>query len=51
MRPCFPANVDEMIGCGEGAGLKLLMREEAGSLQQENRDAGVQWTWLCMERD
>jgi SAM-dependent methyltransferase len=50
-RPCFPADTDHLIGCGEGANLKLLMRRAAGSLQQENKDAGVRWTWLCMERD
>ncbi|HEX8064028.1 MAG TPA: class I SAM-dependent methyltransferase [Allosphingosinicella sp.] len=50
-RPCFGANVDQMIGCAEGAGLKLLMRQEAESVQQQNRDAGVRWTWLCLERD
>jgi SAM-dependent methyltransferase len=50
-RPCFHADVDRMTGWGEGAGLKLLMRREADSVQQKNRDAGVRWTWLCMERD
>jgi SAM-dependent methyltransferase len=49
-RPCFHADVDRMIGWGEGAGLKLLMRPEAESVQQKNREAGVRWTWLCMER-
>jgi SAM-dependent methyltransferase len=50
-RPCFHADVDRMIGWGEAAGLKLLMRREADSVQQKNRDAGVWWTWLCMARD
>lgn len=49
-RPCFPADVDRMIGWGEGADLKLLLRREADSVQQGNRDRGVTWTWLCMER-
>lgn len=49
-RPCFPADVDGMIICGERANLKLLRRREADSVQQENRDAGVRRTWLCMER-
>ena len=50
-RPCFHADVDRMIGWAEAAGLKLLLRREADSLQQKNRDAGVRWTWLCLERD
>ncbi len=49
-RPCFPADVDEMIRWGECANLKLLMRRRADSVQQENRNAGVSWIWLCMER-
>lgn len=50
-RPCFPADVDRMIDWGEGSNLKLLMRPETDSVQQANRDAGVRWTWLCLERD
>jgi hypothetical protein len=50
-RPCFDADVDRMTGWGVAAGLKLLLRREAESVQQGNRDAGVRWTWLCMERD
>lgn len=50
-RPCFPADVDQMILSGEAANLKPLLRREADSIQQKNRDAGVRWTWLCMERD
>ena len=51
MRPCFPADVDAAIRWGERAKLNLLMRREADSVQQKNRDAGVRWTWLCMARE
>ncbi len=50
-RPCFPADVDRMIGRARDAKLKLLLRREADSVQQGNRDAGVRWTWLCLERE
>jgi SAM-dependent methyltransferase len=49
-RPCFPADVDAMIAWGQAAGLELRLRREAESVQQRNRDAGVSWTWLCLER-
>jgi SAM-dependent methyltransferase len=49
-RPCFPADPDSIIGYAEGVALRLRMRRSTGSVQQENRDAGVTWTWLCFER-
>jgi SAM-dependent methyltransferase len=50
-RPCFPADVDQLVNWGQAANLRLLLRREAESVQQQNRDAGVRWTWLCMERE
>jgi len=49
-RPCFPASVDEFIAAAQGAGLDLVARRSADSIQPRNRAAGVTWTWLCMER-
>ena len=49
-RPCFPASVDDFIAVAERAGLHLLARRSAESIQAGNRAAGVTWTWLCLER-
>lgn len=49
-RSCFPADPDRIVGYAQDAGLRLLMRRSAESLQQANRDLGVTWTWLCFER-
>jgi SAM-dependent methyltransferase len=49
-RPCYPAGVDRIVGWGESEHLGLLMRRAADSVQPQNREAGVRWTWLCMER-
>ncbi len=49
-RPCYPADPERIIGYAEDAGLRLLLRRAAGSIQKINRDRGVTWTWLCFER-
>ena len=49
-RPCFPALPERVIGIAEDAGLSLIARRSANSVQQKNRDAGVTWSWLCFER-
>jgi SAM-dependent methyltransferase len=49
-RPCYPASPERIVGYGEEAGLRLLLRCSAASIQQRNRDLGVTWTWLCFER-
>jgi SAM-dependent methyltransferase len=48
-RPCFPCDPDETIGSAAGAGLGLVRRREAPSIQQKNREAGVTWTWLAFD--
>jgi SAM-dependent methyltransferase len=49
-RPCFPADPERVVECAESAGLRLHLCRRTPSIQQENRDAGVTWTWLCFER-
>ena len=48
-RPCFAADPDRIVGYAEEAAMRLRMRCTAGSLQKQNRDRGVTWTWLCFE--
>lgn len=49
-RPCYPAEPDDLIDLARRAGLRLEMRCRARSIQTENRDRGVSWTWLSFER-
>ncbi len=49
-RPCYPADPDGIIRYAEDAGVRLLMRSSAQSVQQKNRDRRVTWTWLCFEQ-
>jgi SAM-dependent methyltransferase len=49
-RPCHPADEERIVAYGEDVGLELRLRRSAASVQQRNRDLGVTWTWLCLER-
>jgi SAM-dependent methyltransferase len=49
-RPCFPARPERIVAAAERAGLSLVRRRTAPSVQQKNREAGVTWTWLCFDR-
>lgn len=49
-RPCFPADTDLLVATARAAGLELIARRRAGSVQRRNRDAGVTWDWLCLDR-
>ena len=46
-RPVFACDPAETIAQAEQAGLVLLHREEAPSVQAANRARGVVWTWLA----
>ena len=50
-RPCFPAIPDDFIRAAECAGLGLVANRRAESIQLRNREAGVTWTWLCLDRN
>lgn len=45
-RPCFETAPEETIESGRAAGLKLVLRRSAPSIQAENRRKRVSWTWL-----
>lgn len=49
-RPCFAADVDALVAAAGSAGLALVARRTAGSLQPGNRAAGVTWDWLVLDR-
>jgi SAM-dependent methyltransferase len=49
-RACFPVSPGTILGAAEGAGLTLVANRESESIQQRNRDAGVTWTWLCLDK-
>ena len=49
-RPCFPCDPGETIAAAQAAGLRLVRRVVAPSVQQQNRDAGVTWTWLAFDK-
>ncbi|PLR28996.1 class I SAM-dependent methyltransferase [Caulobacter zeae] len=49
-RPVWPVGVGATIALAEAAGLRLVHRVEAASVQAGNRAAGVTWTWVCLEK-
>lgn len=49
-RPCFEAPPQDTINAGEAAGLRLVFRRSAPSVQIKDRGAGVAWTWLGFSR-
>lgn len=49
-RPVWAIDVEGTIALAEGAGLRLVHRAEAASVQAGNQAAGVTWTWVCLEK-
>jgi SAM-dependent methyltransferase len=49
-RPCFDCRPEEAIELAGKAGLLLLARRAAESIQPKNRAAGVHWTWLAFAK-
>lgn len=49
-RPCFACDPDETIAGAGAVGLRVSARRSAPSIQQQNRDAGVTWTWLAFDK-
>ena len=49
-RPCFPADVEELVAVADREGLDLVARRAAESIQPRNRAAGVTWDWLVLDR-
>ncbi|PVM85791.1 class I SAM-dependent methyltransferase [Caulobacter endophyticus] len=48
-RPVWPVDVEATVELAEAAGLRLVHRVAAGSVQAGNQAAGVTWTWVCLE--
>lgn len=46
-RPVWPVDVEATMALATTAGLKLVRRVEAASVQAGNRAAGVTWTWVA----
>ncbi|MDG2531171.1 class I SAM-dependent methyltransferase [Caulobacter endophyticus] len=49
-RPVWPVDVEATIALAEAAGLRLVHRVAAASVQSGNQAAGVTWTWLCLAK-
>lgn len=49
-RPVWPVSVEATVALAQEAGLALVHRVEAASVQAGNRAAGVTWTWVCLEK-
>jgi len=47
-RPVHPARPEDTIDLATEAGFRLLRRQQAESMQAQNRAAGVYWTWLAL---
>jgi len=50
-RPVHPVAPEVTIGEAAAAGLRLLRRVEAQSVQKGNQANGVTWTWLALTKD
>ncbi|MCW5730395.1 MAG: SAM-dependent methyltransferase [Alphaproteobacteria bacterium] len=50
-RPVLPVRPEETIADADRAGLALLRRVEADSVQPGNRAVGVRWTWLAFGKE
>lgn len=49
-RPVWPVDAQATVALARDAGLRLVHRAEAASVQAGNQAAGVTWTWVCFER-
>lgn len=50
-RRMFEVFADETIALAEAEGLRTVLHEHRGSIQEQNRRAGVTWTILAFSRD
>jgi len=49
-RKAWPIDVAALIEMARTSGLDLVRRVDKGSIQPENREAGITWTWLVLAR-
>ena len=50
-RPVYPIDIDATLANASAAGFRLERRRRAESMQEANRAAGVEWTWLALRRE
>lgn len=50
-RGLFNPDPDETIAAAERAGLSVQISRKAETVQKQNHDAGISWTWLVLQRD
>jgi 2-polyprenyl-3-methyl-5-hydroxy-6-metoxy-1,4-benzoquinol methylase len=50
-RRAWPMDVEALVAVARASGMELIRRIDKGSIQPENRDAGITWTWLVLRRD
>ncbi|WP_417417464.1 class I SAM-dependent methyltransferase [Hoeflea sp.] len=50
-RRAWPIDVEALVAMARASGMALIRRIDKGSVQPENRDAGITWTWLALRRD
>ncbi len=48
-RPVHIVNTDETVSQAASAGLSLLLKRRAPSVQLENQALGVDWTWIVLQ--
>lgn len=49
-RGLYDANPDDTIQAARGAGLQMMEQRKSESIQQHNRDAGIHWSWLLLQK-
>lgn len=49
-RRAWPMDVAALLAVAEESGMDLIRRVDKGSIQPENRDAGVTWSWIALKR-
>ncbi|MDZ7600704.1 MAG: class I SAM-dependent methyltransferase [Hoeflea sp.] len=49
-RPVWPVDVAALVAVAQASGLDLTRLVETGSIQPQNQDLGVTWTWLALRR-
>lgn len=48
-RPAFPADVAHTLDCALASGFTIREETRSPSIQPDNRQAGVSWTWLVLQ--
>lgn len=49
-RRAWPIDVAALLAAAEESGMDPIRRVDKGSIQPENRDAGISWSWIALKR-